>query len=184
MSKRRKASIMAPFVGNGKLTDYKDKSDSWIYDQMTKKEVKPGITVNKDDFIRFSAIKNKIASKLVFANEMIQVVKEAKQLSSTTTSNYRFALCWRLSGSINGSSIEELNLVKELLWSKVDSDIQELSFVFNATLEKIGKVKIDMDKMNLFCESVLSFEVNILSDDKKIREAIKNLGFDFGEELN
>ena len=184
MSKKRRASVVPSFVGNGELTEYSKKTDSWIYNQIQKGKYAPGIKVDSEDFIRFSMIKNKIAASIVFANEMIQVVKKAKQLSSTTTNNYRFELNWRLVGDINNSTIDELNLVKELLWSKIDSDVQELSFEFKASVEKMGKVRVDFDTKNLTCGCVLAFEVNILANCEKIIEFIKNLGFDFGDELN
>jgi hypothetical protein len=87
-------------------------------------------------------------------------------------------------GDINNSTIEELNLVKELLWSKIDSDMQILNFEFKASIEKMGKVRVDFDSKNLVCVCVLSFEVNILSDDEKIINKIKEIGFDFGDDLN
>ena len=181
MFKKRYASVIAPFIGNGTLKEYKDKKDSWIIKQIEDGKVEPGISVSKDDFIRFSSIKKKIASKIVLSSNYVEIVKEGKQLSSTTTNNYRYLLRWTLKGDINNSTVNEINLVKDLLWSKVDNDIQELSFKFNTSLDKMSEVKIDFENRNLYCECVLIFTVNILTDSEKILDELKKSDFIFGE---
>ena len=179
--KKRISSIVTPFVGNGKLTEYKDKQDSWIYNQISKGKTNPGIEVLNDEFIRFSAIKNRMAARMVLANTNIQIIKTAKQLASTTTNNYRYQFCWRLAGDIDKSTIEQLNLVKELLQCNIDDDIQKFSKQFNVSVQNYQKVFVDFETKNLTCNVVLSFVVNILTDNEKIAQKIQELGFEQGE---
>lgn len=179
--KRRISSIVAPFIGNGKLTEYKDKQDSWIYEQMTSGKTNPGIKVLNDDYIRFSAMKNRMAMKMVMATSNIQIIKSAKQLASTATNNYRYEFNWKLAGDIDKSTIEQLNLVKELLQSNIDSDIQKLMKYFNVTVQNFQRIYIDFQTKNLSCNVTLSFVVNILTDNEKIAQKIQELGFQQGE---
>lgn len=49
IAKKITAAIVAPFIGKGKLKQYKEKSDGWMMNQMDTGKVDPGIPVNKDN---------------------------------------------------------------------------------------------------------------------------------------
>lgn len=181
---KRKANSI-PFVGNGKLTEYKKKNDSWIVKQMDDGKPGNGITIDKSDeeHWRFASKCRKVASKIVCASETLVIDKKAKRISSTSNNNFRFHLKWSLSGDFNGASLNELNIVKEMLFAKVNSDIQSLNYLFSTTLEKLGEVSIDFSSSSLFCEAVIGIEVNIITDISVILDKIRGLGFDTGDSI-
>jgi len=178
--KKRKADISSPFIGNGKLTPYSKKSDSWIWNQVDTGKVDPGIKVVKDkDFTRLSKLK-RIASNIVASSESIVISRFAKQRSSTSTNNYRFSLKWTLHGDLDGATIEEIEMASNLLTSRVEADLGSLKDDFTTSLEKQSNISVDFEKKRLFADALVSFDVNIMTDDSKIKEAIVKLGFDFG----
>lgn len=178
--KKRKANVAGPFIGNGKLTNYSKKSDSWIWGQLDSGKVDPGIKVIRDeDYTRLAKLR-RVASNIVASSEEIIISRFAKQRSSTSTNNYRFSLKWTLSGSLDGATIDELDMVSNLLMSRVEADLARLKDEFSTTIEKQSTVSIDFAKQRLYSESLISFDVNIMTDDSKIKESIEKLGFDFG----
>ena len=114
--KRRKASIVAPFVGNGKLSEYKDKKDSWIYNQMQKGEYQPGINIVNEQFIRFSFVKNRIASEIL--SEKFDYKKTYKVLSEK-----QIQLSWFIKSKIDNSTVSELNEVSQMIKDFSDTDL-------------------------------------------------------------
>lgn len=183
--KKKTSSISAPFVGNGKLTEYKNKKDSWIYNQMETGEVEPGIKIDKsnENQWRFASKCRKVASKLAIASETFTINKYVKQLSSTSNHNYRFALKWFLTGNFDGASINELGLVKEMLFTKVNADFSIINADFDTSLEQMGEVSIDFATSSLICEAVVSIEVNIVTDVKNILSKFIKLDFETGDAL-
>lgn len=172
-----------PTVGNGKLTEYKGKKDSWIMKQMKDGKPGDGIKIDKsdDEHWRFASKCRKVASKIVCASETFVVDKKAKQLSSTSNTNFRFHLKWSLSGEFDGVSLNELSIVKEMLFARVNSDIENLNYLFTTQMEKIGEVCIDFASSCLFCEAVIGIEVNIVTNVSNIIEQIRKFGFDTGD---
>ena len=181
---KKKASTV-PFVGNGKLTEYKDKKDSWIMKQMKDGKPGDGIKIDKSDenHWRFASKCRKFASKIVCASETFVIEKKAKQISSTSNNNFRFQLKWSLNGDFDGATLNELAIVKEMLFARVNSDIESLNYLFSTRMEKIGEVSIDFASSSLFCEAVISVEVNIITNASNIIEKIRNLGFDTGDTI-
>lgn len=181
--KKRIAETSTQFVGNGELTPCKDGKDSWIIKQMEKGKPIPGINVDKNDeqHWRFAAKSKRVASKLVSASEMFQIDKYFKQLSSTSSTNFRFKLNWSLKGEFDGASIRDLSLVKELLFTRVNNDFAEINKSFTTNLESLDEIMIDFASTSLICEAVISVEVNIVTDVKRIIEKLQALGFQGGE---
>lgn len=114
--KRRKASIVVPFVGDGKLTQYKNKKDSWIYNQMEKGEYKPGIEIVDGQFMRFSFVKNKIASQIL--SDRFDYKKQYRVISDR-----QIQMTWSLYSKIDNSTIEQLNEVSDMLKNFSDYDL-------------------------------------------------------------
>ena len=180
---KKKQANEIPTVGNGKLTEYKDKKDSWILKQIKNGKQGDGIKIDKsdDEHWRFASKCRKVASKIVCSSETFVVDKTAKQLSSTTNTNFRFHLKWSLTGEFDGASLNELSIVKEMLFARVNNDIENLNYIFTTKLEKIGEVCIDFSSSCLFCEAVIGIEVNIVTNVSNIIEQIRRLGFDTGD---
>ena len=109
----------APYAGSGKLTDYRE-DGSWVMNQIDKgyENCDRGIRVNKPEDggnIRFSSVQSRIASLITASAEEFRIEKAYRQLSSSSRNNYRFALRWSLFGDLDGSTLEDLLIVKELL---------------------------------------------------------------------
>lgn len=165
----------APQCGNGKLTDY-TKDGSWIMNQIKDGKPEPGITVDKSgDHIRFA----KIAANVVTAScEEMSICRAFKQLSSATRNDYRFALKWIFNGNLNGCTMEELNLIKELLWAKVSIDVEKLNGTFTTSMPYMGQPALDIVNSTIKVESIIEFTINIATDANVISDFLKQLGFD------
>jgi len=168
-------SCCAPQCGNGKLTDY-TKEGSWIMNQLKSGKPEPGIKVDKSgDHIRFA----KIAANVVTAScEEMAICRAFKQLSSATRNDFRFALKWIFNGNLNGCTVEELNLIKELLWAKVSIDVEKLNGTFTTNMPYIGQPALDIVHSTLKVESIMEFTINIATDASVISNFLKQLGFD------
>jgi len=172
---------MSGYAGNGKFTEYRDKKDSWILKQMKSGKPDDGISVDKsdDEHIRFAMKHNRIASKVCFAScESYVITKTWKKLSSTTNTNFRFHLKWEMNGAFDGCTLNELEIVKSLVYAKLQSDYDDLNKLFAVKVENIGDVSIDFGRSVLFCDMVLSFNVNIVTDDSKMIKELERLGFE------
>lgn len=180
--KRKKIAYFVPFIGDGKLSPYKERKDSWVLDQMDTGKVNPGIDVSNDGFIRFSMLKKRIAAKIVLAaDEQITISRQAKTLSSTTANNYRFKLSWKLSGNLNGCTLSEIALASDLLFSKSSSDLQDINCSYVGSIEKDTNPRIDFENKCINIDTVVTFEVSILADNTKIKASLEEMGFVFGD---
>lgn len=168
-------SCCAPQCGNGKLTDY-TKDGSWIMNQLKSGKPEPGITVDKSgDHIRFA----KIAANVVTAScEQMAICRAFKQLSSATRNDFRFALKWIFNSDLNGCTIEELNLIKELLFAKVSIDVEKLRGTFTTTMPYIAQPALDIVHSTMKVEAIMEFTINIATDASVIADFLKQLGFD------
>lgn len=182
MHKKRKriASSRSSFTGNGRLTPYKDKKDSWVWGQILSGKVNPGIKTNRKDGHLILAKLKRMAFNIIASDETIVISRYAKQRSSTSTNNYRFALKWTLGGDLEGATINELEMSSNLLQSRVEADLASLKDNYTTSLEKQSAVSVDFIKKRLFVDALVSFDVNIMTDETKIRDTIQELGFDFG----
>jgi len=181
----KKADIgCAPYAGSGKLTDYKE-DGSWMMNQIEKGYDKcdRGIQVNKPADggpIRFASKQGKIASVITAAAEELRIEKTYKQLSSSSRNNYRFALRWSLFGELDGSTLEDLNIVRELLGNRVGTDQMKLQPTFNTNFEYCGDAVIDFKQSCIRIDAIVSFECNIVTDVKEITGFLSKLGFESG----
>lgn len=179
----KKADIgCAPYAGSGKLTDYKE-DGSWMMNQMEKgyENCDRGIKVNKPEDggnIRFSSKQGRIASLITASAEEFKIEKTYRQLSSSSRNNYRFALRWTINGNLDGSTLEDLNIVRELLANRVGSDQAKLHPTFNTEFEYCGDAVIDFKKSCIRIDAIVSFECNIVTDVKEITGFLGKLGFD------
>jgi len=73
----------APFSGNGELTEYKNKNDSWVYNQLEKEMPIPGIQKTLDSYgnIKFSSKAGKIAERIVMKLANTIVVDSAYSIN-------------------------------------------------------------------------------------------------------
>jgi len=179
--KEKKADFgCAPYAGSGKLTDY-NKDGSWMMNQITDgyQNCPRGITVKKDEkgTIRFAKAE-RIASMITASSDEFRIEKTYKQLSSSTRNNYRFALRWAVYGNLDGSTLEDLCIVRELLASRVASDEAKMNPTFNTEFEYCGDATIDFGKSCLKINAIVSFECNIVTDVKQITDFLVKLGFE------
>ena len=181
----KKADVgCAPYAGSGKLTDYKE-DGSWMMNQMEKGYDKcdRGIKVNKPEDggpIRFASKQSRIASTITASAEELKIEKTYKQLSSSSRNNYRFALRWSLFGNLDGSTLEDLNIVRELLANRVGNDQTKLYPTFKTDFEYQGDAVIDFKKSCIKIDAIVSFECNIVTDVQQITEFLGKLGFEAG----
>ena len=171
----------APYAGSGKLSDYKE-DGSWMMNQMEKGYAKceRGISVNKSDdgTIRFASKQSKIASVITASSEEFKIEKTYKQLSSSSRNNYRFGLRWALYGELDGSTLNDLGIVQELLGSRVASDEAKLNPTFSTVFEYCSDAIIDFGKSCIKIDAIVAFECNIITDVKQITDFLSKLGFD------
>lgn len=137
--RRRKSSIVMPFVGDGKLTEYKQKKDSWIYNQMQNGKYTPGIKIVNDEFIRFSFVQSKIASQILSQN--FDYKKCYKILSKN-----QIQMCWFVYSKIDNSTVKELNEVSEMLKNFSDCDLMTLK---KSIIEKDIDLSIAQNDVNM-----------------------------------
>ena len=130
----KKADVgCAPYAGSGKLTDYKE-DGSWMMKQMEKGYDKcdRGIKTIKDENGTMRCAKvDRIATLITASSGEFRLEKTYKQLSSSTRNNYRFALRWAVFGNLDGSTLDDLGIVRELLASRVASDEAKMNPTFN-----------------------------------------------------
>jgi hypothetical protein len=177
----KKADVgCAPYAGSGKLTDYKE-DGSWMMKQMEKGYDKcdRGIKTIKDEngTIRFAKV-DRIASLITASSDEFRIEKTYKQLSSSTRNNYRFALRWAVFGNLDGSTLDDLGIVRELLASRVASDEAKMNPTFNTEFEYCGEAVIDFKKSCIKIDAIVSFECNIVTDVKQITDFLTKLGFE------
>ena len=141
--KKRISSIVSPFVGNGKLTQYKDKKDSWIYNQIQKEKVNPAINVNDDNYIKFSSIKNRMAVQIISSCDNICIKKYYSYIPNDFGKEPKIALRWVLQSDINGSSVDQVNLVANFLQYKMDYDVQYINRSVNGCLGDMDRPYIE-----------------------------------------
>ena len=181
--KIRKANSVAPaYPGSGRLSDYRE-DGSWMMNQIEKGYDKcdRGIKVNKPEDggpIRFASKQNRIASLITASAEEFRIEKTYKQLSSSSRNNYRFALKWSLMGNLDGSTLQDLNIVRELLANRVGSDEAKLNPTFNTDFEYCGDAVIDFKQSCIKINAIVTFECNIVTDVKEITEFLGKLGFE------
>ena len=195
--KQRKADNSIPYAGSGKLSDY-NTDGSWMMNQMEKgfDNIDRGVKIIKDDKgnIQFASVHpeqftnlyldkkvNKIASKIVYASEEIQIDKYYKQLDKDSTEKGYYALKWCLNGDLNGSTIEELGLVKELLFNKVNKDYSKLDIIFDVDFDYYGEASVDFKNECIKIESIISYDLNNVDNDEFI-DILEKLGFENAQE--
>ena len=180
-NKKKDADVgCAPYAGSGKLTDYRE-DGSWMMKQMEKGYDKcdRGIktTKSEDGTIHF-AKQDRIASLITASSDEFRITKTYKQLSSSSRNNYRFALSWSLYGNLDGSTLDDLAIVRELLSSRVATDEAKLNPTFNTEFEYCGDAVIDFKKSCIKINAVVSFECNIVTDVKQITDFLAKLNFE------
>lgn len=179
----KKADVgCAPYAGSGKLSDYREEG-SWMMNQMEKgyENCDRGIKVNNPDDggpIRFASKQGRIASLITASSDEFHIEKTWKQLSSSSRNNYRFALRWALFGDLDGSTLEDLNIVQELLGSRVSSDSAKFAPTFITDFEYCGNAVIDFGQSCIRVDAIVSFECNIVTDVKEITSFLSKLGFE------
>lgn len=186
--KKKNADVgSAPYAGSGKLTDYKEEG-SWMMNQMEKgyENCDRGIKVNRseDGTIRFAKKQDRIASIITASSDEFRIEKTYKQLSSSSRNNYRFAMRWALYGNLDGSTLDDINIVRELLSSRVGNDQAKLAPTFKTEFEYVGDAVIDFQKSCLKIDAIVSFECNIVTDVKEITDFLRKLGFESASSVN
>lgn len=188
--KQRQADHSIPFAGSGKLSDYKE-DGSWMINQIEKgfDKIDRGVKIIKDEHgnIQFASVHPekkiaKIAAKIVNASEEIEIDKYYKQLNDFTDDRSCFALKWCLKGDLNGSTINELGVVKELLMNKVDKDLRKLEIIFDVNCEYFGEACVDFENQCIRIETIFSYDINQI-DTQEFVDVLEKIGFEsFKEE--
>ena len=173
------SSSAAPFVGNGKLTDYK-KDGSWIMNQMEKgyDKVDRGIAVSDESGnIRFARRCSKIAAKIT-ANccDSINVVKCFKQLPLKDNYEYLFALKWTLRCGIESATVYELNSLNDLLNAFVGEDQEKLNGC-SCCFDTFSGGAIDFKNGDIKFECLAHFPATAIVDAERIADTLKKMGF-------
>lgn len=123
---------------------------------------------------KFSDKNTKIASKIVTASEDFKIVKYFKILDA----NQEFvtvALKLCLFGELNGSSIADLNLVKEFLLNRYYSDCKNLYGCYEIETKYLGDVCIDFNKSCIRLQALL----NIITDEQEVYSILTSDCFDY-----
>lgn len=186
MRKKILAGIQAPYAGNGKLTIYKNKNDSWIYRQMKNGEYEPGIDVLEDDTgnIKFAKVARRLTADTASERCGFYFDKSYEQLSSVSSTAYRFKLSWLLKSNSDGMNVDEINVLSSLLVLKCDDDLQKLNVNFNISMTDIFQPSfVDFDIRCIQCCAIISIENNINLDRERIFQYFDKLGFSSGESL-
>ena len=152
----------APAPGNGKLTEYKDKNDSWILNQMRTQEVDPAIKIKnkKPNFKQFYNHPND-KEKLI-ANIIARLVTSTFVLKSVWyTGKDSLKLLWSVPINNSVHYVEEINDTSNILLKYAKQDLKTLKdspFVdFKSTLGE-PRVFFESKKVILECWIVLSDE--------------------------
>jgi hypothetical protein len=78
---------------------------------------------------------------------------------------------------LNGSTIEELGLVKELLSNKVNKDYSKLDIIFDIDFDYYGEASVDFKNECIKIESIISYDLNNVDNDEFI-DILEKLGFE------
>lgn len=114
------------------------------------------------DSILVQETAKKVASKIVTASEDIKIIKYFNILQENEDSvTVALKLC--LFGELDGSSITDLNLVKEFLLNRYYSDLKSLYSYYDMTVEYMGDVCIDFNKNCVRLQALIN--VNTDRDD-------------------
>lgn len=172
------AASAVPFIGNGKLTDYK-KEGSWIMNQMEKGEVDNGIKVSDESgSIRFAEKRcSRIAAKLVASScENICICRFFKALPQKDNYNYQYGLKWVLRCGIESATITELNSMSELLNTFVEEDQMKLDGC-SCYFDGFSGAVIDFKNGDIKTECLVHFPATAVMDAVKAAETLKKMGF-------
>lgn len=173
--KKAQSCGCAPYVGSGTLSDYK-KDGSWMMNQMEKgyDKVQRGVTVDKSgDYIKFAKKQNKIASKLITSSADYNISKYYKLLQSDDKGSL-FVLRFCLTGTINGITLRQINLINELIMTKYFDDVQSLRFVLNFDSQNNGGTRIDFSKSSIVFEPIIYF----YETSDKVIDCLNKIGFE------
>ena len=160
MNKLKKADHSVPFAGSGKLSDFKQ-DGSWMMNQIEKgyDNIDRGVKIIKDENnnIQFASIHHekkiaKIASKLVASEEEIEIEFNKQYVLLKDSC---LALKWNLTGDVNGVTIQDLNLIKELLFNKIEKDMNKINYFFNPIVKYMGDACFDFENKCVKVECIL-----------------------------
>lgn len=166
----------APFAGSGKLSDFK-KDGSWMMNQISKgyDKVQRGINVKKDgDHIRFAKMQKRIACNIVQESNAFVFSKEYICFDDNC-----YLLSFKFHADLNGIDLRELNIVNELMNTKLQKCMDELySFFYNKkiTIQMLFKKENFIDA-NEGC-IITNYKIKTDSIDSiEIEALLLNLGF-------
>lgn len=187
MNEKKISNDIAPYQGNGNMAEsiYKTKKDSWMWRQMQNGKPEPGITITENAYgnIRFSKIVRKVASKIAFASENLFLEKTCKQLDSGSGSQYKFYLEWAYTGEFSGTSVNEFNVIVELLTAKQNADLQMINYHLNIQGDDFIEAKIDFENSRVYCAAIIQVPVSTSNGEKNIFDCLAKAGFDTGDSL-
>ena len=116
----------------------------------------------------------RIAAKMIKSSEDYKIVKYYRVLQ-TNEEGVTVALKYCLYGQLDGSSIEDLALVKEFLHQRNNSDFRNLNSYFNIKVQYCGDACIDFKKN---CVR-LQFIMDVETDVEELEQALTMDCFDF-----
>lgn len=140
------------FIGQGKSEELKNPKDGWIMKQIEFGKPIPGVSAEQGiDSIRFASRINKIASAIGEFNIKRSFHRKNDGL---------IAFFYSIKGSFEHATIQQIALVKELLFSKFTDDYETLFFESEPTLKRALQAKISLQHSTVY----IYFEVMFAKD--------------------
>lgn len=142
-------SKSTPAIGQGQIEELQNPKDGWIMKQIEFGKPIPGIKVEQGvDSIRFASKINKIASAIGDFN-----IKRSFHRKNDGS----IAFFYSIKGSFEHATIQQIDLVKELLFSKFTDDYETIFFESEPTLQRALQAKISLQHSSVYIYFEIKF---------------------------
>jgi len=137
--------------GSGELDPVENGHDSWIMKQIETGEPIPSIQVEQgmNDTIRFAHKINRIA--LAIGDYNLRRFFHQKSDGS-------IAFFYSIKGSFEHATINQIKLIKELLFAKFADDYQTIFFESAPTMQRVIEAKISLQHSTIYLYSEIRFD--------------------------
>lgn len=162
-------NITAPFVGNGILTKYNDKADSWIIKQIM--EGKPGTALNvaeKPFNKRFSSVCKKVRTASLAKKECVLLVEGEKVTLS---------LRWLINVNDKLPRISEIKEIGDILKDLCKRDILALNDAFGVKCS-LSEPRVSFFNYNVFAITTIELIDNVVDAGTIENKLYSTCGFE------
>ena len=137
--------------GSGKLEPIENGHEGWIMKQIEEGQPTPSIKVEKgmNDTIRFSHKINRIA--LAIGDYNLRRFFHQKSDGS-------IAFFYSIKGSFEHATINQIKLIKELLFAKFTDDYQTIFFESAPVMQRVIEAKISLQHSTIYLYSEIRFD--------------------------